>query len=138
MKKVFIDANIAIDLMCERTPWFGDALSLFSLADKGDIELYCSSLTLATAAYIMETRKMSSDDIKETIAHFCQVCLTTCVDSNVVQQAIRSSFDDFEDALQYFSAKTIDANIIITRNLRDFAASDIPVMTAEDYLASLS
>ena len=137
MKKIFIDANIAIDLMCERYPWFYDAMRLFSLADSGEIKLYCSSLTLATASYVMETRKMNKGDIIETIAHFCQVCTPTSVDANVVQQAIHSSFRDFEDALQYFSAKTVNADIIITRNLKDFIESKIPVMTAEDYLDSL-
>ena len=137
MKRVFIDANIAIDLMCERYPWFEDAMRLFSLADNGEIELYCSSLTLATASYVMERRKMSNEDIRETIAHFCQVCTPTCVDMNVVQHAIHSSFGDFEDALQYFSAKTVNADIIITRNLKDFIESKIPVMTTEYYLQSL-
>ena len=137
MKKVFLDANVAIDLMCERDPWFEDAVRLYSLADMGKIEIYCSSLTLATSSYVMETRKMSKDDIKEKIAHFCEVCTPTLVDASVVQKAIRSSFSDFEDALQYFSAKTVNADIIITRNLKDFAASEIPVMTAEDYLETL-
>ena len=137
MKKVFVDANVAIDLMCERYPWFEDAIKLFSIAERGKIELYCSSLTLATASYVMETRKMKHEEILETISHFCQICTPTTVDANVVQQAIHSSFLDFEDALQYFSAQTVNADIIITRNLKDFAQSQIPVMTAEDYLESI-
>ncbi|MBR0064003.1 MAG: PIN domain-containing protein [Paludibacteraceae bacterium] len=137
MKKVFIDTNIAIDLLCERYPWFDDALRLFSLADKGMMELYCSSLSLATASYIMETRKLSSKEIKESLDLFCQICTPTRVDAEVVQQAIRSPFDDFEDALQYFSALTRKADVIITRNGKDFIYSKLPVMTAEQYLASL-
>ena len=132
-----MDANVAIDLMCERYPWFEDAIKLFSIAERGKIELYCSSLTLATASYVMETRKMKHEEILETISHFCQICTPTTVDANVVQQAIHSSFLDFEDALQYFSAQTVNADIIITRNLKDFAQSQIPVMTAEDYLESI-
>lgn len=33
MTKVFIDTNIAIDLLCERYPWFDDASELFSMAN---------------------------------------------------------------------------------------------------------
>jgi hypothetical protein len=43
-------------------------------------------------------------------------------------------FKDFEDGLQYFSAIENDQDIIITRNLKDFKNSRIPVMTAEQYL----
>ena len=80
---------------------------------------------------------MSSKEIKESLDLFCQICTPTRVDAEVVQQAIRSPFDDFEDALQYFSALTRKADVIITRNGKDFIYSKLPVMTAEQYLASL-
>lgn len=137
MTKVFIDTNIAIDLLCERYPWFDDASELFSMADRGEIELYCSSLSLATASYIMETRKMRRNEIIENLSLFCQLCTPTRVDAEVVQQALQSQFIDFEDSLQYFSALTENADIIITRNGNDFAMSKLPVMTTAEYLASI-
>ena len=137
MTKVFIDTNIAIDLLCERYPWFDDASELFSMADRGEIELFCSSLSLATASYIMETRKMRRNEIIENLSLFCQLCTPSRVDAEVVQQALLSQFTDFEDALQYFSALTENADIIITRNGNDFALSKLPVMTAAEYLESI-
>ena len=44
------------------------------------------------------------------------------------------SFKDFEDGLQYYTAVENQSNIIITRNLKDFKSSRIPVMTASQYL----
>jgi hypothetical protein len=38
------------------------------------------------------------------------------------------------DAIHYFSAVENKQNIIITRNLKDFKASKLPVMTAGDFL----
>ena len=137
MTKVFLDTNIVIDALLERREWMDAVFQILSLAESGEIEVYCSSLSMATANYFMERAKMPHDVLIGKLDIFCQVCTLTCVDANVVQQAIRSSFGDFEDALQYFSAKTVNADIIITRNLKDFAASNIPVMTAEDYLESL-
>ena len=49
MKRVFVDANIVIDLLCERYPWFPKVLRIFSMGDLGQIELFCSSLSLALA-----------------------------------------------------------------------------------------
>ena len=43
-------------------------------------------------------------------------------------------FKDYEDALQYYSALENGADVIITRNLKDFQKSKIPVLTAEQYL----
>jgi len=45
-------------------------------------------------------------------------------------------FGDFEDAIQYYSAIENSQDIIITRNLRDFKSSKIPVMTAGEFIKS--
>ena len=73
MKRVFVDANIVIDLLCERYPWFLKVLRIFSMGDLGQIELFCSSLSLGTASYIMETRKLSTQDIFDGIALLCKM-----------------------------------------------------------------
>lgn len=136
MKRIFLDANIVIDVLLERKEWMDAALLILSLSDRGEIEVYCSSLSLATASYFMERTKMPHEIQKDKLNVFCQICIPTRVDVSVVQQAIHSSFTDFEDALQYFSARTVNAECIITRNKKDFSASDIPVMTTDEFLAS--
>ena len=137
MKRVFVDANIVIDLLCERYPWFPNVMRIFNMADRGQIELYCSTLSLGTASYLMETRKMSHRDIFESIDLLCQMCTPTLVDASVVKQALGSDFTDFEDALQHYSAKTISADCIVTRNKKDFRASEIPVYELDDFIALL-
>ena len=39
--------------------------------------------------------------------------------------------------MQYYTALKAKADIIITRNVKDFAKSKLPVMTAGEYLALL-
>jgi hypothetical protein len=46
-------------------------------------------------------------------------------------------FNDFEDSLQYFSAISSNCEIILTRNLKDFKNSKLPVMTADSYISGL-
>jgi predicted nucleic acid-binding protein len=50
MKKLFADTNIVIDLLSRREPFFDEAATLFSLADKKQIELTVSSLTIANTS----------------------------------------------------------------------------------------
>ena len=42
--------------------------------------------------------------------------------------------NDFEDAIQYFSAKKIHADYIVTNNIKDFGFSEINVMKPIDFL----
>ena len=135
--RVFVDANIVVDLLCERYPWFPSVMRIFNMADRGQIELYCSTLSLGTASYLMETRKMSPQDIFDGIDLLCQMCTPTMVDASVVRQALDSGFTDFEDALQHFSAKTVDAECIVTRNKKDFSTSEIPVYKLDEFMTLL-
>ena len=45
------------------------------------------------------------------------------------------SFSDFEDGLQYYTALAHESDIIITRNLKDFKNSSLPVITSNAYLS---
>lgn len=137
MMRVFVDANIVVDLLCERYPWFPSVMRIFNMADRRQIELFCSTLSLGTASYLMETRKMSPQDIFDGIDLLCQMCTPTVVDASVVRQALDSGFTDFEDALQHFSAKTVDAECIVTRNKKDFSTSEIPVYKLDEFMTLL-
>ena len=138
MKRVFLDTNVVLDILLEREAWMDDALLVLSLADRGEIEVYCSALSVATASYLMERAKMPHDVMIDKLDVLCRICGLTRLDGSVVQQALHASFDDFEDALQYFSARTVHADVILTRNGKDFEASEIPIQTATEFLSSLS
>ena len=53
---------------------------------------------------------------------------------NETEQAFQTPNPDFEDALQYFSAVSVGADVIITRNEKHFMYSSIPVMDALAFL----
>ena len=48
--------------------------------------------------------------------------------------ALGSSVADYEDAIMVQTAIRIDADCIITRNLKDYKASTIPVLSPEQFL----
>ena len=134
MKRLFLDTNIVIDFLLEREEWLDEAASILSLADIGEIEVYCSTLSLATASFFMEKAKMPHDVLRRKLSGFCEICQLSPVDENVARLSLDSDFKDFEDALQYYSALAVKAGVIITRNGKDFKNSTLPVKTATDWL----
>ena len=50
------------------------------------------------------------------------------VGPHAVDRALMLRANDFEDALQYFSALQSGADCIVTRNKKDFLLSPIPVL----------
>ena len=51
-----------------------------------------------------------------------------------MQKVLASHFSDYEDALQYYSAKKFSIDIIITRNIQDYYLSDIPVLFPSEFI----
>ena len=134
MNRLFLDTNIVLDFLLERNEWLDEVAAILSLADNGKIEVYCSTLSLATASFFMEKAKMPHSLLQRKLSGFCEICKLSPVDDNVVRQSLASDFTDFEDALQYYSALTVNSEVIITRNGKDFVNSKLPVMTANEWL----
>ena len=60
----------------------------------------------------------------------------SAVGESEIQSALSSSFKDFEDAIQHFAAKMEGGiSAIITRNKADYSASELPVLSPEEFLA---
>lgn len=134
MKKLFIDTNIVIDLLSRREPFFEEAAELFSLADKKHIELSISSLTIANTSYAL-LRQMDSQKAKSVLRKLRLILHILPLDDKIIGVAVNDdTFADFEDGLQYFTAIEHEQDLIITRNLKDFKNSKLPVMTARQFI----
>ena len=136
MKKLFVDTNIVIDLLSRREPYYDEAATLFSLADKNQVELSASSLTIANTSYVL-LHQMDSIKAKSILRKLRLIVKILPLDDKIVGLALNDeTFSDFEDGLQYFIAIENGQETIITRNLKDFKNSKLPTITAKQFIAS--
>lgn len=137
MRKLFVDTNIVIDLLSRREPFFEEAAMLFSLADRKQIELAVSSLTIANTSYAL-LRQMDSNKAKSILRKLRLIVKILPLDDKIIGLALNDkTFADFEDGLKYFTAIENGQELIITRNLKDFKNSKLPAMTAKQFIESI-
>jgi predicted nucleic acid-binding protein len=137
MKRIFVDANIILDLLSKREPFYQESADLFSLADKKVIEIYISSLSIANTNYTL-TRLTNSENAKVILRKLQLIVNILALDDKIIGLSLNdNSFPDFEDGLQYFTAIENNIDTIITRNLKDFKAAKIPVLTAKQFIESI-
>ncbi|RYM35546.1 PIN domain-containing protein [Brumimicrobium glaciale] len=135
MSRLLIDTNIVIDLLSRREKFYDEAADLFSRADKKELKLTTSTLTIANTNYILSKFK-SAKEAREILRKFKVLVELLALDDKVTELALSDEdFPDFEDGLQYYSAIENQIDVIITRNKKDFKNSKIPVMTAREFLA---
>lgn len=128
MRHFFIDTNVLIDYLSGREPFVDDAAALFNLAFTGKVVLYAASISFSNCYYIIGKHYRNLNG-RALLADMLPWLTVTDVSGAVIKQGLTSGFTDFEDALQYYSARAnplIEA--VVTRNVKDFVLADIPVM----------
>ena len=130
---LFIDTNVVMDAVACRIPFADSAIRVFQMKSEGQ-QLFVSDLTYANMVY--SGRKiMERDTLYDLLIRLRQYITIVGVGEDAVDKALRLRPKDFEDALQYFAAKQVNADYIITRNKKDFGFSDIPVLEPSEFLS---
>ena len=131
--KIFIDTNVLLDVLLERKGVFEDSASIWALCERAGFEGYVSAISFNNTHYVISkvhSKKKADQAMRTIIDSFDIISL----DKQILSQATDSSFKDFEDAIQFFSAIRCDADYLITRNVKDFLQEDMPVLTPEEFL----
>jgi predicted nucleic acid-binding protein len=137
MKKVFVDTDVALDLLSAREPHSKAAAGLFSQFEAGKTQGFLSSLSFSHLAYILQRtdQRRQTISLLKTLKSLVHVLPVT---DRVIDLALSSRFKDFEDAVQYYTALEGDIRVLVTRNVRDYNDAEITVCTAEEFLKSSS
>lgn len=131
MKRVFADTNVIIDFLADREPFSEFAAKLFQLAQDGRIRIYIASISINNSYYVLR-QVCSHKKALKLIEGILSLVTIQETNKEILLKAVKSDFNDFEDAIQYFSAKTVRGiEVIATRNSKDFKKSDIPVLSPE-------
>ena len=137
MKSIFLDSNIIIDLLSDREPFSEEAARIFDLSSKGKSKLYVSALSYNNIYYILRRQFSHSETIKMLTA---LNDWTEMLDASkeIVNKSLQSEFNDFEDAIQYYTALSYEnIDCIVTRNTKDYKKSILSVMTPTEVLSCL-
>ena len=136
MIELFVDSDIILDLLAQREPHYIHAARLFTLIDQNAVVAYTSPLIFANLHYLL--KKQSSNLLAlKNLRKLKTLINILSIDEKVIEQSLNSEFNDFEDAIQYFTAVNNGITLIITRNKTDYKRSKIDVLTAEEFLKSL-
>ncbi len=133
MIKVFVDSDIILDLLAQREPYFEYAAKLFTLIDQQKIKAYTSPIIFANLHYLL--KKLTSNTVAlKSLRKLKTLVNILPVDERIIELALNSDFNDFEDAIQYFTATSSGINLLLTRNKVDYKKSKIAISTSEEFL----
>ena len=131
--RILIDTNVILDVLCDRKEFVSSALTVFNACEKGMIEGYISALSIPNIVYIMR-KQLTPAKTREILDSLKKIFLISDLKESDLFDAVQLGFDDYEDALQSICAKRIEADFILTRNVKDFLESPVKAIAPSDFL----
>lgn len=136
--KVFLDTNIIFDFLLDsRGPFHHPAVELFTEMGSGKIDAVFSA-TQATDIYYSIRKAVGNDRARDCLRKLYAICEVVDTSAAACIDALDSRMDDYEDAVQAETAAIAGCDVIVTRDLDDYANCDIDSMDAEKLLELLA
>jgi predicted nucleic acid-binding protein len=137
MNNIFLDTNVIIDFLADRRPFSLLAAKIFNYSIQGKVKVFISAVSYNNIYYILRQSLTNRETIK-LLDELCEMTEIADVTKAIIKKSLKTDFKDFEDAIQYNCALSINKiDFIVTRETKDFKNSALPVLTPEEALSSL-
>ncbi|NUO83146.1 PIN domain-containing protein [candidate division KSB1 bacterium] len=130
--KILIDINVFMNVLTKRAGWV-ESLTLIDVLSVHGITSHISALTVAVLQFlrVKKVGEMRAPTEVKTIAQGLEIVPLT---SHIILDALASHMPEFEDNIQFYSAREMKVDYIVTRNKKHFLQQEIPVVTPDEFL----
>ena len=136
--KVLVDTNVVLDVLLERQPFYKNSRAIFQFVSLKRIRGYLSSVSMTNIFYLLRKAGNNSDDTYWMIERLTALFTVAPVSEVTIADALALRWKDFEDAVQFVSARESNADYIITRNAQDFSSGSIEAVTPEQFIQAIA
>lgn len=134
--KVLFDTNVVLDVMLDRDPFVEPTSQLMTLIENGKISgLLCA--TTVTTIHYLSTKVMGTVKAQNKIKDLLMLFEIAAVNRSVIEDALVVKFSDFEDAVLYQAARHAGVEAIVTKDLKGFKRSILPIYSPDEMLKAL-
>ncbi len=132
--KIFLDSDVLLDFLLGREPFLNDIKWILELSLKKQFKLHTSSLAIANIHYLI-AKTINAEQAFTRVNKLITFVKIIKVGEKEIKCSLQSKFKDFEDGVQNFSALHAEMEVIVTRNIKDFKTSSLPIFTPQEFLA---
>lgn len=131
--KVMFDTNIILDILLNRQPFCEMSARVIDLSATKVIEGYISASAITDIYYLAYKTIRDKNKVCSLLERLLQIVSVAGVAETEILPALKSGWNDFEDAVQYYTARNIEVSYIVTRNKKDYLSADIVVAEPQEF-----
>lgn len=134
--RLMIDTNVVLDYIFEREGFYDDSEELFISVAQDEFEGVVSTKSIADIYYIAKRKTGDEALVRDIIRKLMKLFLVVELSQVDCLKALHMEGPDYEDNLIISTAERIKADVILTRNTKDFEESSIPVQLPGEFLTT--
>ena len=130
--KFLVDTNVLLDVFLNRLPYYESSAFIWGVAENQRADVFISAISYNNIFYMI-WKHAGKDAAQRAIEVLNATFSLAPLDQATLGKAIMSRKADFEDAIQFYSALSIGAECIVTRNAKDFPQDVLPLLTPDSF-----
>jgi len=134
--RVIVDTNVVLDVLLSREPFVGAGSQVFALVEQSSVKASLCATTVTTVNYPL-IQSLPCDEARSALQALLGLFEVAPVNRAVLEGALRSRIEDFEDAVLEQAGLLVGAEAIITRNTKDFRRSSIKALDPTELLRAI-
>ena len=127
MRRVLYDVDVVLDTLLKRQPHYAASAAALDPVGQGAVTGYLAGHAITTLFYLLR-KQIGTDPARACLAGLLSRMRIAAVTDSVVRTALSSTFKDFEDAVTHAAALEAGVDLIVTRNIQDYAHASLPVL----------
>ena len=128
---MLFDTNVVLDVLLDREPFATTAAQLFARVERGAMPGYLCATTVTTVHYLAH-KTLGAEQARSKIRNLLRLFEVAPVNRAVLEGALASRLQDFEDAVLHEAALHVGAQGIVTRDPAGFKGARLPVYAPEE------
>jgi predicted nucleic acid-binding protein len=131
---LLIDTNILLDVILDRAPWSDEAATLLDRIASGNARGFVAAHSITTIHYLIGR---AGDRTRAVVAigDLLEILDVVPLENDDFQRALTLQLADFEDAVQVAACLRAGADMLVSRNPRDFKGAPVAVRSAGEAVA---
>lgn len=136
--RAVIDTCVVIDALQSREPFARDAEQIILACANRRCVGFITAKAVTDIYYLTHRQTHSDQAARQVLSKLLVLMALADTTEMDVRNALTSEVSDFEDAVMIETALREKTDCIVTRNVRDYTKSPVPVLTPSDFLKRLA
>lgn len=134
--KVLFDTNIILDVLFDREPFSDTAAILMSEVERSRLKAFLCATSVTTLYYLIQ-KAIGRKKAEKAVGNLLELFQISPVNKAILEKALISPFNDYEDAVIYESAQKAGVGSIVSRDVQGFKNAEIHVYSPEELIHRL-